>query len=127
MLSRGDRWFLFYLATGYVAFAEVFSWETSRWPSCLVGGAVTSGRATCATLHEGVIRVFWFALDYVNHDNVVAAGTVMIALFTWTLYRSTNKLWIAGEKQIQIAERSAAVAERSLLAANNPIVSITEL
>ena len=31
--------------------------------------------------------------DNFTHDNIVAFGTVMIALFTLTLWRSTKNLW----------------------------------
>jgi hypothetical protein len=103
MLSRADKWFLAYLAAGYIAFAEVLSWETSRWPACIVvsqyqGTNNQPGYQTCATLHEGIMRFLAFSWGYVTHDNVSAAAAVVIAIFTWTLWRSTRLLWLSGER-----------------------------
>lgn len=47
------------------------------------------------------------------HDAVIAAGTVFIAIFTFTLWRSTNRLWEAGEKQIRVSDKAAADCWRS--------------
>jgi hypothetical protein len=102
MLNRADKWYLAYLATGYVAFAEILSWETSKWPACLVASeyqnaSYQAGNGTCATLHEGVMRFLAFIWGYVTHDNVSAAAAVVVAIFTLTLWRSTRLLWLSSE------------------------------
>lgn len=53
-----------------------------------------------------------------SHDAFfVAVGTGFIAVFTFTLWRSTNKMWEAGEKQIAIAREAAnAAASANLIA-----------
>ena len=108
MLTREDKWFLFYLTAGYLAVAEVLSWETSKFPLCIVVSQYQSannqsGYQTCATFHEGVVRGFFFVWGYINHDNVTAIGTLLIALFTWTLWRSSTKLWIVTNETIKLA------------------------
>jgi hypothetical protein len=46
-------------------------------------------------------------------DFIIAAATVAIAIFTLTLWRSTDKLWDAGDAQLTHAKRTA---ERQLRA-----------
>jgi hypothetical protein len=55
-----------------------------------------------------------------HHDSIIALGTIIIAMFTFTLWRSTRKLWEAAEQQrrdmlrsIMAAETSANAAKRS--------------
>jgi hypothetical protein len=103
MLSRDDKRFLTYLALGYLAIAETLSWETSKWPACLVVSEYQNandhpGYQACATLHEGIMEGFHFLWDHATHDNVAAAATVIIAVFTLSLWRSTDKLWTLGSK-----------------------------
>ena len=66
-----------------------------------------SGNETCATLHEGIARVFVFLWDHATHDNVSAVATVIIAIFTLTLWRATDRLWGAGERQLTHLKDSA--------------------
>ena len=108
--KRTDKWFLFYLAVGYAAFAEILSWETSKFPSCIViseyqPADYRPGYETCATLHEGVMRVLAFVWDHATHDNISAAAAVVIAIFTWTLWRSTERLWQSADKQFTHAKQ----------------------
>jgi hypothetical protein len=115
MLNRDDRQFLSYLALGYLAFAEVLSWETSKWPACLVVSKYQDannrpGYQTCATLFEGVMRGLEFLWDNVTPSNVSAAATVVIALFTVTLWLSTYRLWKAGETHSERELRAYIVA-----------------
>lgn len=61
-----------------------------------------------------------------NHDVIIALGTLFIALFTFTLWRSTEKLWDAGERQINLAEeqhRTTKAIQRAYVTLNerNPI------
>jgi hypothetical protein len=123
MLKRNDAGFVARLAVAYFAFAEVLSLETSKWPACLVvsqyqNAKNQTGYETCATLHEGVIRLFWFFSDYITHDNVIAFGTVMIAVFTWTLWRSNVKLW-------SITNKSVDLARDDFNATHRPWISVT--
>jgi hypothetical protein len=47
----------------------------------------------------------------------VAGATVAIAIFTLTLWRSTDKLWESSEAQISVAAKATAAAELSAQAA----------
>ncbi len=42
-----------------------------------------------------------------RHDFVTTAATIVIAIFTATLWRATEKLWKAGEKQMELIEANA--------------------
>jgi hypothetical protein len=39
---------------------------------------------------------------------LTAFATLLIAAFTWTLWRSTNKMWVAAEQQLKIASDALA-------------------
>jgi len=53
-----------------------------------------------------------------RHDLVTAAATIVIALFTFTLWRATDRLWDAGERQLAHLNETA---ERQLRAYVNII------
>jgi hypothetical protein len=113
MLSRADKWFLIYLATGYVAFAEILSWETSNWPACIVVSQYQSannqpGYQTCATLHEGIMRFLAFIWAHTTHDNIIAFATVMVAIFTWTIWR-VNRSQLQRSREVERAYVSGGV------------------
>jgi hypothetical protein len=139
MMNRDDMRFAGYLIAGYLAFAEVLSWETSKWPACLVVSEYQSadnqsGNQTCATFHEGIIRGATFLWGFLTHDNVTAAATVVIAVFTWTLWRSSEKLWrvtrlstIAARRSANAAVRAAENAEKALHSLEIPRVYPVEL
>jgi hypothetical protein len=110
---------LTYLILGYVAFADALSLETSKWgPPCLViseqqAANQQSASQTCATLHEGIARLTIFSWSFLTHDNVLAFGTLMIALFTLTLWRSTNKLWEAATKTAKAQSDDTRILQRA--------------
>lgn len=51
-----------------------------------------------------------------RHDLVTAAATLVIAFFTFTLWRATDKLWRAGERQMDLIRQNAADQSRDMLA-----------
>jgi len=51
---------------------------------------------------------------------ITAIATVMIALFTYFLVDSTEKLWAESKEAALVANRSAAIAEETLIAAHRP-------
>ena len=55
-----------------------------------------------------------------NHDLVIAAGTIVIAIFTCTLWWSTNKLWGAGERQLVELNRQVILASKEFTATHRP-------
>ncbi|HML07824.1 MAG TPA: hypothetical protein VK430_06805 [Xanthobacteraceae bacterium] len=111
MLDR-DKWTAIYLGIAYLAFAEISSLGGSSQASpCIV---ISEYQPTnyqpsyqaCAALHEEVMRVLAFLWEHTTHDNISAAATVVIAIFTLTLWRSTYNMWVLG----------TATAERQLRA-----------
>jgi hypothetical protein len=110
LTDRG--WLETTLALVYFGILEALSWETSKFPPCILasneaGGQNQAGNQACATMHEAVFRLVAFIWDNASHDNVLAFGTVCIAVFTYVLYRATNKLWDAGERQLAHFEQTA--------------------
>jgi hypothetical protein len=69
------------------------------------------------------IREFLHSIENI----ITALATIAIACFTWTLYKSSEKMWAVTEIAAKASQKSADVAENALLAANNPIITITEL
>jgi hypothetical protein len=47
---------------------------------------------------------------------ITALATIAIAWFTWSLRRSTDKLWEAGERQIELARETSAAQSRDMQA-----------
>jgi hypothetical protein len=92
------------LGVGYIAFAEVLSLWTSKFgPPCLVISQYQTtddkiGYQACATVHEGIARFVLFFWNHATHNNIGAAATVVIAIFTLTLWRSTDRLWSLGNR-----------------------------
>ncbi len=69
-------------------------------------------------MHEAVFRLIRAVWDNASHDNILAAGTIMIAIFTLTLWRSTHKLWKAGERQYSLT-RSFGSRQLTALSESN--------
>jgi hypothetical protein len=61
------------------------------------------------------------ALDS-NNGLITAIATVFIAWFTFSLRRSTDKLWNAGERQIALARESADIARQAMVAGERAFV-----
>lgn len=103
-----------------LAILFVFDWAYSLVTSC--GPSEQQQAAKCAEKYYGLTqtityRVLAWLLDLIDrhHGLVAAAATIAIAWFTWTLRNSTERLFLAGEKQIAVARRSADIAEDSLV------------
>ena len=92
----------------YFSFAELSSLGPSKASACILISEEAktenySGDYSCAPMHEAIFRLLRGIWDNASHDNVIAFGTILIGVFTYVLYRSTNKLWEAGEKQFRLA------------------------
>ena len=114
----------------YFSFAELSSLLPSKASSCVLISEEAntenySGNYACASMHEAIFRLIRYVWDSASHDNVIAFGTILIALFTFVLYRSTTKLWLAGEKQIEIATKAANFAEDALITSERPWIKVT--
>lgn len=67
----------------------------------------------CASYHVVLVALWKIGKALSDAVFVTALSTAAIAGFTWTLWQSTEKLWAAGEKQRELAEKTA---ERQLRA-----------
>ena len=110
----------------YLAAAELSSCLPSYSFSCILisdenSAKDYSGNQSCATVHEAVFRFVRFIWVNANHDNINAFAAVAIAVFTFTLWRSTLKLWEAGEKQIIVASKAADAAKKSAVVAEQAL------
>jgi hypothetical protein len=89
--------------------------------------AVTSGS------RAGIIPVFLLcegAFIDENNGTITAIATFSIAVFTWTLWRATKRLWESSDKQIGIAQEAATAALRqanAVVALESPIPLIEEI
>ena len=118
----------------YFSIAELLSLLPSKASSCILiseeaNAENYTGNYACAPMHEAIFRFIRYVWDHSGHDNIIAFGTLLIALFTFVLYRSTEKLWLAGEKQIEVARIAAKAADRSARAAiavQLPIIELTQ-
>jgi hypothetical protein len=93
----------------YFSFAELLSLLPSQASSCILiseeaSAEDYSGNYACASMHEAIFRFARYIWDSASHDNIIAFGTILIAVFTYVLYRSTDKLWTAGEKSARSYE-----------------------
>jgi hypothetical protein len=120
---------------GFIAFAEILSWETRHWPPCFVyvdegqEGSQQSDQQECATFHVSLFKLaIWGSRLLENHtETITAIATVFIALFTLTLWRATNRMWESGERQLNltgsVAERQARQTQASIELARAEFVS----
>jgi hypothetical protein len=101
--------------------AAVWAVETSQpFRSCAKGGQHYGGSslqehiADLSTLldrRRGCLATFL-------HDNegpITAIASLFVALFTFTLWRSTDRLWNAGERQLQLSRDTAQRQLRAYL------------
>jgi hypothetical protein len=82
-----------------------------------------SGDYACATMHEAIFRLIRYVWRHASHDNVIAFGTILIAIFTYVLYRSTDKLWEAGDQQFKIIREEFTATHRPRLHVRNVVVN----
>src|SRR5690348_12708798 len=68
----------------------------------------------CAAYHITLVALFHLGKALNDYgDAVIALGTLAIAAFTFVLYRATNRLYEAGERQIKLSRSVAAVQARN--------------
>lgn len=77
--------------------------------------------------YDLVTSVFVRLVDYFDlHAGAITAfSTIMLAIFTWRLWVSTDSLWLAGERQRKVSEDAVGAAQNSLAHAKE--ISILEL
>ena len=124
-LVQEPKWFAATLAFGFFAIAEILSWAASTWPVCMLvskyqpaGGQ--SGQEPCASFSEGVIRFLGFLWDRADANAVTAIAALVVVIFAWTMWRSSEKMWNVTHAAAEAAKRSAdalVVAEQAQLLA----------
>jgi hypothetical protein len=104
----------------YFSIAELLSLGPSQAPSCILISEEArsenyTGNYACASMHEAIFRFVQYVWRHAGHDNIIAFGTILIAVFTYVLYRSTDKLWAAAQEQARITENAFAQLEGPLI------------
>jgi hypothetical protein len=109
MLSKSDAWGLTFLLALTL---EPISFVTASVPPCIVGtyhqyaNDVTG--ETCPALHEFLIDSLASVFEKLGDPAwATVVATIVIAIFTGTLWWSTYKLWDAGERQLRHLEASS--------------------
>jgi hypothetical protein len=116
---KEPRWFFAILTLGFLALIEVLSWAMSGWPLCMVASTYQAS-PSCASLSEGVARFLTFLWDHTNPSAVTAVAAILIACFTWSLWRANERMWSVTAAAADAARRSAdalVVAEQAQLLA----------
>jgi len=89
----------------------IAAWE-SGFQGEICEQAKTAGQENCATYGVALFLTIKIGEFFDNHGGAIAAfATIAIAAFTWTLWQSTDKLWRAGEKQLEHAQTEATTAQ----------------
>jgi hypothetical protein len=117
------------LTLGFFGFLEALSWETASWPPCLVvskyeaptgQAGQETGQETCATFSDGIGQFLGFLWEHASPNAVTAFAAILIAVFAWSLWRSSEKMWRLTHVAANAARQSAdalVVAEQAQLLA----------
>jgi hypothetical protein len=103
----------------WLIFESLISWLATCDPASHDYGQYKAPEDYCSSFKGPLIlfsRVFltWLGrLITDEHDALTALGTLVIALFTFTLWRATDRLWKAGERQLELTR---AIGRRQNLA-----------
>jgi hypothetical protein len=127
----------------YLVIAEGLSCLPSYAPFCVLVSDENNaknqpGYQACATMHEGVFRSVRFIWDRATPENINAFAAIAVAVFTYTLWRSTEKLWKVSLGQTEdtktalqlarddlaVARRNAETAERAAVANSRPWLKV---
>lgn len=116
----------------YLAAAELASCLPSYSFSCILvsdenNAKGYSGNQSCAAVQEAIFRFLRFIWVNANHDNINAFAAIAVAVFTFTLWRSTVKLWETGEKQIAVAESANSLNREISVASRRAWISIEDV
>jgi len=95
-------WLLVALVGGWLAYALT---QSPTFQTCLA--EIPSDATANAFIENARVKtVCTGRFLFETRDAVLALATIAIALFTWTLYRATQRLWKAGERQLIASNRA---------------------
>lgn len=102
---------------------------------CLAGNDNISNYTECAynyyrSLHRGLIASGFDLIGRFGPEVWTAIATFVVAGFTFTLWRTTDRLWKSSEKQIGIAQKTATAALRqanAMVAIESPVLVIGQV
>ena len=113
------------IALVYLTLAEALSWApVPDLALCLIQpehGQQTAdhdNKKYCPAFHTGAALVFDNVDTFLEHHDksVVGGFTIVLAISTIGLWLATNKLWSAGERQIELLAKSSADQSRDMQA-----------
>ena len=119
-MLRERNWFLFVLAFAYLATLELLSWWTSKLPPCAIPSQYQrsnyqADQNACATFAEGSIQFVSFLWLKTGHNEILGFGTLLIAVFTFTLWRSTRNLWVATNRAAEAQAADTRILQRAYI------------
>ena len=121
------------IAWGTAAVALIIVWIAAEFPGVLPDyvsvpceDADQADDNDCAPVHV-VLWPLWALSRFAEifADQIIALGTLAIAAFTYTLFRSTNRLWLASERQHVLAEDTAERQLRAYVGVKHACVMLT--
>jgi hypothetical protein len=72
-------------------------------------------RKECANYHVALVSLWRVGeILHTYHGLLTALATLAVAVFTWTLWRSSEKMWRVTKASADAAAKSAAAAERTV-------------
>lgn len=107
----GTRWLWLYMALivlGWISLGYIQM--PLATPGCVPDQPDQEGYQDCAAFAR---FVRWIgSLIHEHHDEIIALATVVLAFFTFTLWRATNRLWQSAESQLSEFRQSLLIANK---------------
>jgi len=119
---------IFWLTLGTVYVVGLIALIPAHGEICKDGAKTGEEACTSYSLLPFVFIKIGQALDALGVA-ITALATIAIAWFTWSLRRSTDKLWDAGERQLKLLDDTSAAQSRDMqasVAAAEAAVSVAQ-
>lgn len=114
--SASRIFFALFGAFCVILIAALFSGATGK-----ICNESQSGQEQCAAYNLALFILIRIREFLHSVENIITAlATIAIAVFTWTLYKSSEKMWGVTKIAAEAAQLSAAVAERTLTDLERP-------
>lgn len=116
---RASKWALLLVFCLWISYA---AWSTSSFQKCIAEQKEQQGTSNIKENPPEILlslavvdTVCATRLVYDFRDATIAIATVLIAIFTLTLWRSTHALWDAGQEQLRLARDEFLATHRPKL------------